>query len=505
MKLNRKLVILVVALLLGSLAFAGSPAAPVSRGNFLRNPQYATQSALTLYVDPTGSDANPCTASGTAACLTLQAANNKIPKLVRHPVTVNVATGNYAGLGVNGFSFDAADVTNGAYINWVGTLITATVATGTATGTATGGTAGSTTGPVFGTLTDTGQAWTVDNLKGKIITITGGTGSGQQQIVSTNSATVITITGTWTAPVGASSTYAVQDWGSVVNTAVASSTVPGTTGGNLVALRIDQNGAIRASLPFSTARAGAAINFTSMKFAPGTAGQTAVRVNGSSQIAFSLCSINGNTTGNGINQLNSSQIFGDNNYITSPSFSAFSATFSNASSTNVYWHGTLFEGSVNVVSPGSNGSISLCQVNNNNATGTAFIVGSSGATGSFIGSSIIKCTVAGASKGIMATNSGATVGLTVQLSTVTSCDIGLLSDSAGSNIFLTGASTFTGTGAQTTGLKAILGGRIVIGTNPTISGYTADLTVDGTTMLFTDFTALLPTAVSTTKGSYIVK
>src|SRR5262249_38054439 len=87
------------------------------------------------------------------------------------------------------------------------------------TGTATGGSAGS--GSTFGTLTDSGQAWTTNNLRGRFVSITGGTGNGQFFVIDSNTATQLTIVGTWTAPTG-TSTYAIQDSSVTINTSCTS-------------------------------------------------------------------------------------------------------------------------------------------------------------------------------------------------------------------------------------------------------------------------------------------
>lgn len=194
----------------------------------------STTAALTLYVDPLGSDSNACTSSGASACLTLQGVLNKIPKVLRHKVTVNVAAGNYTGFILSGFTQDqtVSSTTGGLYI--LGTLANVTPATGSATGTATSGTAGS--AQTFGTLTDSTQSWTVNDLVGRWISITGGTGSGALMVISSNTATTITVVGTWTAPTG-TSTYAIQEPASIITTGV--SPVPRgnqTTSGTSVAM-----------------------------------------------------------------------------------------------------------------------------------------------------------------------------------------------------------------------------------------------------------------------------
>jgi hypothetical protein len=186
--------------------FAGSPA-----------PNTSSSADVVLYVDPIGSDSNACTASGLNACLTIQGAVNKPPKALRHRLTVNLAAGNYAGFVVSGFTTDPSvqKTTGGILID--GVLANVVPTTGSATGTATSGTAGS--GTTFGTLTDTAATWTVNDFRGRLITITGGLGSGQVKIITANTATVITVAGTWTAPTG-TSTYAIQSPSSIITSTV---------------------------------------------------------------------------------------------------------------------------------------------------------------------------------------------------------------------------------------------------------------------------------------------
>lgn len=196
------------------------PSGPCKVGSLSINGQVmgSTAGALTLYVDAAGSDGNGCTSSGASACLTIQGALGKVPQNVRHPVIINVGVGTFAGAILSGYLVrTAATAALGSYLLIQGTYSTATVATGTATGTATAGTAGS--GPTFGTLTDAAQTWTVNDLRGKMVEVTGGTGAGNRYIIDSNTATALTIVGFWVAPTG-TSTYVIEDWGTAVNAAL---------------------------------------------------------------------------------------------------------------------------------------------------------------------------------------------------------------------------------------------------------------------------------------------
>lgn len=223
MKTTARIMLLLLALAASAFGqgnTGSSTSTDISRGNGLRIPQYRTVGSATTtnyYVDPAGSDSNNCMASGAAsACLTVQGALNKIPKLLRNNVTVNVAAGTYAGFIVSGFMADNGlqQTTGGLLIQ--GALANSTLASGSATGTATGGSAGS--GSTFGTLVNSGAGWTDGDLVGRIITTASPTNT--EFMISANTSTTITIDGTWTTPTG-STTYTIQDPSVVVNTGVS--------------------------------------------------------------------------------------------------------------------------------------------------------------------------------------------------------------------------------------------------------------------------------------------
>lgn len=177
-----------------------------------------TTEALTLRVESSGVDA---TADGSVAhpFLTIQAALDFAPKKLAHPVTIQVGAGTFAGAYVNGFTLaKPADPAVGASLQIIGTYAAATATTGSSSGTATSGTAGS--GSTHGTLTQTGAGWTVDQFAGKLLHTISGTGSGQYFPIVTNSATVLTIAGTWTAP-ASGTTFEVLDWATVISPAIS--------------------------------------------------------------------------------------------------------------------------------------------------------------------------------------------------------------------------------------------------------------------------------------------
>jgi hypothetical protein len=206
-------------MLLGLSAFAQGTAGPavsrVGRGNFLKIPVYETDGQPTVVnycVDPSaGSDSSTCIGTTTNCCATPQGALNKIPKLLRQQVTVNLLAGNHPGFVISGFMADNSvqQTTGGLLIT--GSLVNSTLASGSATGTATGGTAG--TAPTFGTLVDSGATWTVNDLVGRFITTA--TPANVSFPIISNTGTSITIAGSWSAPTG-STTYAIQDPSAIV-------------------------------------------------------------------------------------------------------------------------------------------------------------------------------------------------------------------------------------------------------------------------------------------------
>lgn len=221
------------ALVLLLIAF-GAEAQGVAQTGALRSRQYRTFANLNLFVDAaSGSDSTACTATGVGACATIQGALAKMPRRLCNRGTISVAAGSYTGFVVSGFTQDQCDQNTQGGLLIQGTLANITPTTGSATGTATSGTAGS--GSTFGTLTDSTQSWTVNDLVGNFVVITAGTGSGQTFVISSNTATVITVVGTWTAP-GGTSTYSIQQPSTIVSTGIppvprADQTTSGTTVG----------------------------------------------------------------------------------------------------------------------------------------------------------------------------------------------------------------------------------------------------------------------------------
>lgn len=178
-----------------------------------------TTGALTLYVDSAnGNDANDGLAAGVGRALaTLPVAVTKVPRTVRHPVFIEVSSGNYKGAVLPEWIFSPADDAVGAYVVILGTLISATI-TGDSAGAVFSATAGSDFSTSWGTLTKAaGINWTASALRSKAVEIVSGTGAGQVKQIHDNTTAVLTIAGGWAVTPDATSQFKIRDWGTVIN------------------------------------------------------------------------------------------------------------------------------------------------------------------------------------------------------------------------------------------------------------------------------------------------
>lgn len=176
---------------------------PQFYGNWLSKPGYVTQATATYFVDPTGNDNGACTSSGTGACLTPDGVMAKLPFNIAHAITVNVAAGTYAvTMNVSNFNFVGGSIT------FTGPSTTnATVATGSATGSLTS--VSNTAAPAT-VLTDSGQTWTVDNLRGMYLEMTSGAANGVRRVIMANTATTVTLAQSFSVAPSAADTYAIR-------------------------------------------------------------------------------------------------------------------------------------------------------------------------------------------------------------------------------------------------------------------------------------------------------
>ncbi len=468
-------------LCVASVALAQNQNTTITRGNFLPRPVYATQSALSYFVDAsTGNDSNNCTSVSTP-CLTIQGAVNRVPKILRHVVTITVAAGTYAGGAyLEDFHFESGFTpSTGAYLQISGTLINATPATGTATGTATAGSAGSFGTTTWGTLTDSGQSWTVNDLRGKLIEITAGTGSGQVRAIDSNTATAITVAGTWTAPV-AGSTYAIRDWGTTINAALTrppsfATAAAANSGGFIVGESVVAMGGARnlviTNFKFSAITTGIII--------PGNGGVTVVNNNFSGTTLF------------GINAIGNAMVIAQYNVATPGAGSTF------------FIHQASMPVGTNVVGNVVVGGLSFARFTDiqglffdgNSArsmTGTIFRYNNAIAGQISVIGSIFDTTSGGFCVERNSTTLVQAGVMSVSGSTMSNCSSGGIQVSGAGYIHV---GSVVGTGNGTYGLLALNGGTIQFATTTTITG-TNDIGLDGVTYSYATVRALSPKSVT---------
>lgn len=442
----------------------------------------ATTGNVTFYVDATGSDSGPCTGTGTNACATYQGAFKKIPKNIRHLATIVPVAGNYAGYRVSGFTFDSswtAAAPVGILVDCP-TPINVTPTTGSASGTATAGSAGSTT--TYGTLTDSTATWTTNDvaLVGQLLFIDTGTGSGQVKVITQNTATALTIAGTWTAPV-AGSTYSIRKPTAIVTSAAPAIQSP--TGLAVLSAGIvleDNNmGAI------GTASSTTGGNITLRNCGMSVAGLQTILVSGNTNLNLIQNTILGTTTG-GITASNGARLAAlASSVIMSTTGSAGAVTGASVIFNNSY----LFGG---VTASGSLGSgattITSSQVAVSGSGGTCAFASFGGQMS--VSSMRCNCNSAGSSSAVNAGNgnaSGATapqipaIGITVNTALdVTNCRYGIVASSNSQVGFALGSATFTGN-ALTYGVSASNGANVILPNTMTITGPdagVADLVID---------------------------
>lgn len=204
----------------------------VSGSFFADNLETVTTGSITSYVATTGNDSTGNGTSG-APYATLQKALDVLPRTDRYSVLINMGAGNFAGATIDGFEIRSApDISTGYGVMEIrGTMTLVTPAGGTGSGTISGYSAASGATPAV--VTDSGQAWVVDELKGKFLVLQSGTGyPGTESTppilpIVNNTATTLTVLGPTTA-IGA--TYQIQDQGTWITSATTPASSTGTTG-----------------------------------------------------------------------------------------------------------------------------------------------------------------------------------------------------------------------------------------------------------------------------------
>ena len=460
--------VLIFLALLPSLVFAQPT---VTRGGALKKRQYQTYSNLTLYVDPTGSDSGACTSSGTGACATLGGALGKLPKNIRHTVQVNVAAGTYTEtVQVTGFALSRPpnDTSASAALTISGTMGAPTLTTGTTSGTLT---STSMSAPPS-TVTDSGQSWTVDELKGRFLLMTSGARNGTYYPIVSNTATVLRLASIDILLVSGA-TYSIVEPKTVFSGQVR---LQGNGGGGIITLE-------NIKYTHSTIFTNSSSNTTGLQLRQSqfiTTGSTSTPTTSSSLIfTRNYHYSTSGSCGIGINGTNSpgTVVNFSTNYVRG----AYAACF---------WSGTLsaftgtFEGSV-----------------------TAFNLGAGYVSG-LQGTLQLRCSTPGAGTGfnVPAPNSlYAALGSMYNLTTyVEDCAVGISINYPGFLYQFSGAPTFSNV---TTAVAVSNGARVMFtGTSPTFSGVTNELSIDGTVYPFSFLTGLpSPQVISSPYGSTIIR
>ena len=119
-----------------------------------------TSEDLTYYVRSGGDDTDDGLTVGTALA-TVEEALSRIPRYILHTMVIDIGQGNFDGFDVSSFTI----IFPTGSLEIVGELDNPTLTTGTVSGTATGGSTS--------TLVDSGQSWTVDELRGMLLLVNG--------------------------------------------------------------------------------------------------------------------------------------------------------------------------------------------------------------------------------------------------------------------------------------------------------------------------------------------
>lgn len=129
-----------------------------------------------------------------------------ISRYVANQAYATVIGNSVATYALTGASFTQADFNDGRQLTCnvqTGNNATASTNDNVDSGTATAGSANS--------LTDTNKTFTVDEHAGRKVTITAGTGSGQERTIQSNTATVLTPDEDWTTAPDNTSEYQIGD------------------------------------------------------------------------------------------------------------------------------------------------------------------------------------------------------------------------------------------------------------------------------------------------------
>lgn len=444
--------------------------------------------ATTWYVNgATGVDTNLCK-TAESPCLTIAGAIGKVPKRLAALATISIAAGNYAGAMVSGFEgIPEPSIPVGISIE--GTLIDATVATGTATGTLTTVADGSSANNLHPKMTDSAQSWTVNNLRGKLLEFTSGPRINERYVIISNTATEISLsmlTGITNVP-SVGNTYAIRDWATVCTTSAADFvTVDGSAGGLSACFQVYANDYSRSGL----------VQFKHLKMAP-TSG-TGVVVSAATAVV-TQCAIQP-AAGIGVNVFGPSQYRSVRNYYAASSLGVnITGTFL----TNFTFTYDLFHDGTTGLTLASGG---------NTLSGVTFFSQSATALSAANGN-MFSAQLSGVKIDCESTTS--TVGITgptnasqsARMSPAHWAGNGVRIDNCGTAVDLQSANSTLGVlgldgASNTTALKLAKGARIQIDANSDITG-TTEIDYDGTTSTVATMRAASPKLLTNTYGTII--
>lgn len=462
----------------------------------------STSSPVNLYVDSiNGSDNGFGTQNSPLA--SISAAVALIPKNIYHSVDIHLAPGNYAGAIIDGFVIHSGPSPSSVipYFNIVGSMAPVIPVGGTGSGLLTGFTAG--TLPAFDVLIDSSQSWVVNELKGKFVEITSGTGFSLSTIstptiypILSNTATSITVPNSG-AIAGIGSGYRLRSISSIINSA---STFPANTT-NPALLTQNQCGLLYLN------NIGSGYSFNQLAFAlstscprPATFGNTRLRAN-----IISVTSSTGASGGfvTSVGNFPSNSIFVLSNFysqLLTGTGTHITATggITGAVSGAVTISGGIMENGINGMSiTGAGASVSVCSIKNVSNIGisaasqagmnlTGVVIDTASVKGIYNGGDIFAV---GVNTGILQTNA----------CDISNCPIAIYNEGPLSAVKVIATS---GTG-NTLAISCVQGSKLKLSANSSITGST-ELSVDGSTSTIATMRSASPkTTVPNNYGTLI--
>lgn len=455
-----------------------------------------TTSDITLFIDPdAGVNGRDC--ADASPCQTLNGALARVPRTIRHLVTISAAPGTYPAETVVLEDFNIPS----GFLIVQGSMERVTPTTGTSTGTLT---SMSNTAPLP-VFTDSTQSWTVNDLKGRHIRMTSGSAINNIGIVVSNTATSLTLA----SPV--TGTIAISDGYELVRPAVV---FTGDQTFSTVELSVLTVRSIRGR---SAATSGS-VTIGRFGFS-----QVAIQQNGASNISIRFgdvtgprfecieCSITGLVTALGGSTVNAIS-FARSTVTGPPSGGTGAFSWSGGAVRSLqgptFWRspsGVGWRISNNVV-------ISIAQSTNQvietgqtttaafRSTGGSILAGSSGSSTGFV----VICPSSSTGVGVwLESYTIATNGISNEFSspilTIQNCGTGVLVD--GPSYFVTTGSVSHTTGSI--GVSVTRGGRARLTGLPVFTGVATELQLDGTSQTLSNLNAASPQVINTVYGSHI--